>query len=175
MSTSFSVLQIRFPVKLGDMTVGKEVTVTKGDTYKFEVEEDHYNVHWRIKDDWFSLFRFPRDKTTGWAIPADNNKSVELMIAGLSSEQFILSRDGYVMMSGQTHDSKYYFKFMEGQYAFKMFYQGQPFDIKKGLNYKTFFEQVNKRCKLNLQPIELPHKCLRPCGSNIKETQEKIV
>ena len=154
-------------MKLGDLTVGKEVTVTKGDTYKFEVEVDHYNVHWRIKDDWLSLFRFSRDKTTGWAIPADHNKSKELMLAGFAAEEFILSRDGYVMISGQTHDSKYYFKFMDGEYAFKMFYQGQPSEIKKGLDYKTFFELVNNKCKLNLEPLELPHNCLRLMWFNI--------
>ena len=141
-----------------DMTVTEEVTISKGDDYKLEVAEDHYNFYWRMKGEWFLLFRFGRDKATGWAEASDRETTLRLCREVYEVPAFIPIRDKYVKVSRQTHDSKIDFFFTDGQYSLKVFYQGKPTEVKTGLNYQTFFELLNKMCNLNAKPMELPSK-----------------
>ena len=48
----------------------EEVTISEGDSYKLEVNSDSYEFFWKLKGEWFLLFRFERDEATGWAAPS---------------------------------------------------------------------------------------------------------
>ena len=52
------------------MGMTEEVTISEGDSYKLEVNSDSYEFFWKLKGDWFLLFRFERDEATGWAVPS---------------------------------------------------------------------------------------------------------
>ena len=150
-------LYFRFPVKL-DMTVTEEVTVNRGEDYKLEVGDDHYNFYWRLKGEWLLLFRFGRDKTTGSPIKSDHKMVLQLCQEVYTSPDYIPIRDEYVLVSSQTNDSKINFSFMEGQYSYKVFNKSQLVEAKTGLDNRTFFQLLNKMCKMDVQPIDLPSK-----------------
>ena len=140
------------------MTVTEEVTISEGDDYKLVVGEDHYNFYWKMKGDWFLLFRFGRDMATGWAETSDRETTLRLCREVYEVPAFIPIRDKYVKVSRQTHDSKLDFFFTEGNYSLKVFHKGQPTELKTGLDYKTFFDLLNKMCNMNAEPFEIPAK-----------------
>ena len=47
------------------MKTTEEIEPCRGDQYKLEVKGNHYNFYWRMKKDYFLLYRFERDTETG--------------------------------------------------------------------------------------------------------------
>ena len=136
----------------------EEVTISEGDGYKLKVNSDSYEFFWKLKGDWFLLFRFERDEATGWAIPSTREVTLQLCTEVYQVPDFIPIRDKYVKISRQTDDSKIDFFYTEGKYVFKLFQKGKPVETKEDLDWEEFFNRVNKMCNVGLTPAELPNK-----------------
>ena len=84
----------------------EDIVISAGDAYQLEVHDQFYNLYWKLKGDWFLLFRFGRDGRTGWAETSDREVTLRLCKEVYQVPYFIPIRDKYVKMSRQTHDSK---------------------------------------------------------------------
>ena len=53
----------RWPLRF-NMRTTEEIQPCQGDQYKLEVEADHYNLYWMMKEEYLLLYRFERDCDT---------------------------------------------------------------------------------------------------------------
>ena len=140
------------------MTKTEEVTLTAGEQYKMEVESDHYTFYWKLKGEWFSMFRFARHTDTGRPVSSDRETTVRHCTELYTRPGCFDIRDKVVKISQQTHDSRIDLTFREGEYSLRVFKKGEVVETRTGLDGKTFFDLVNKLCGLNLELTELPVK-----------------
>jgi len=150
----------RFPIKF-NMETTEEVTISQGDHYKLEVNQDHYNFYWIMKDSWFLLFRFARRGSSNWGGGVETCQAEdtrELCRQLYATPEFVPIRDKYVKIALQTNDSKQDFLFTEGNYVYKSFKQGKPVETRTDLNHKQFFQLIKEKCNLNYEPFEIPAK-----------------
>ena len=138
------------------MTKTEEVTLSKGEQYKLEVESDYYTFYWKLKAEWFSLFRFARHTDTGRPVSSDREMTVRHCTELYTRPGCIDLRDELVKISQQTHDSMIDLTFREGEYSLRVFKKGDVVETRTGLDGKTSFVLVNKLCGLNLELTELP-------------------
>merc|ERR1711915_688010 len=128
-----------------------------GDRYKLEVEREFYQLQWRMKDSWLTMYRFERNVKTGCPEIADREMTLRMLKELHEGPPIIPIRDVYVKIAVQTHNALVDFRFSNGTYTLKIFSRGK-LKHQRDLSVKEFFIEVNKYCRLKFEISEIPIK-----------------
>ena len=128
-----------------------------GDKYKLEVDREFYQLHWRMKDSWLTMYRFERNVETGFPEIADRDMTLKMLKELHEGPPSIPIRDVYVKIAVQTHNTLVDFRFSNGTYSLKIFSRGK-LENQSDLSAKEFFSEVNKHCRLKFDISEIPLK-----------------
>ena len=145
-----------YPIKL-NMQSTEEVTISEGDEYKLEVEDEFYQLHWMMKGSYLLMYRFDRSSNTCWAKTSDRETTLELCKNVYEDPGFIPIRDKYVKIALQTNDTKIDFFFTDGSYSLKIFAKGRPRE-ERSVDFKEFFQLINEMCNLEFEATEITQK-----------------
>jgi len=144
----------RYPLCVS-LTSTEEVNPCEGDYYKLEVVDDHYNLYWKMKGEYFLLYRIPRDSNTKLPKICDKAKTLQMCQDVYTVPDCIPIRDVYVKVSKQWNDGVYSFMYVGGNYNFKVIQRGKPIE-NRDIDFKEFFQLIKKYC--NIQFDEEPVK-----------------
>eukprot|EP00090_Calanus_glacialis_P018611 TRINITY_DN28881_c0_g1_i1.p1 TRINITY_DN28881_c0_g1~~TRINITY_DN28881_c0_g1_i1.p1 ORF type:complete len:274 (+),score=62.05 TRINITY_DN28881_c0_g1_i1:40-861(+) len=152
----FAAASPRFPIKL-NMLSTEEVTISEGSTYKLEVQDQYYQLHWMMKGSYLLMYRFERSNITGLAKPSDRETALEMCRNLYEGPGIIPIRDKYVKISLQTHDSTLDLYFADGSYTLRIFTKGRLTE-QRSVDYTEFFHLVKEMCHLEFEAVEITKK-----------------
>ena len=160
----------RFPLNF-EPRATMEMAPNDGDEFKMEVANDHYNLYWKMKGNWFLLYRFGRDTGTGiygklfcghpvifvgLPITCERDQTLGMCKALYSVPDFIPVRDKYVKISRQFDQGTFSFHVQDGTYNFKHFRRGQLIE-NRDVDFKDFYKLVEMHChiKFTVEPLKV--------------------
>jgi hypothetical protein len=135
----------------------EEVTISEGSTYKMEVQDQYYQLHWMMKDSYLLMYRFERSSITGLAKTSDRETTLEMCRNLYEGPGIIPIRDKYVKISLQTHASTIDLYFTDGAYTLRIFTKGRLTE-QRSLDYIQFFQLAKDMCHLEFEAVEITNK-----------------